>query len=373
MADQPLFGQSVSPEAVKYRRALAAELMKQGAEATPIRSPWQGVGRIVQSMVGGWEANQLDKGEREARTDAVKEFMQARQEASETGDTNKLQGVLLANPWLANVAHILPATIPQPREIGVPGGGVAPIQQAPAITQRGYPLGGGGQPPAPQQTNAPLPQGPIQPKPVQTTPQFGLPPSVEPMIRQGASIGRDITSLNAIAESNSKMVDAFKQEGAGAAQRMDFWNQFRELAKRAGYGVSAELKLAAANRGLNPNAPVEQLYTDMINYQSPFLRPEGSGRLIGQEMQNFQKSLGGLMTTPKGREAALNFVSRRDQWLHEAGKRAMRSSGSVNDNTDAIQGIYSQQLPSIDIKSLMPQPTPEQAAAEARRRGLAGF
>jgi len=45
----------------------------------------------------------------------------------------------------------------------------------------------------------------------------------------------------------------------------------------------------------------------------------------------------------------------------------------VNDNTDAIQGIYSQQLPSIDIKSLMPQPTPEQAAAEARRRGLAGF
>ncbi len=67
--DTPLFGNApaVSPAALQARRQMAQELMKQGANAGPIRSPWQGVGRIVQSAMGGYEGYQADQAELQAR------------------------------------------------------------------------------------------------------------------------------------------------------------------------------------------------------------------------------------------------------------------------------------------------------------------
>lgn len=48
-------------DAERQRRLLAQALLQQGMEATPIRSPWQGVARMAQAALGGWDLGRMDK------------------------------------------------------------------------------------------------------------------------------------------------------------------------------------------------------------------------------------------------------------------------------------------------------------------------
>lgn len=57
----------VSPDTLKRRRAMAEALMKQGMDASPIASPWQGVARMAQAGIGGLMEGMADRDEREAR------------------------------------------------------------------------------------------------------------------------------------------------------------------------------------------------------------------------------------------------------------------------------------------------------------------
>jgi hypothetical protein len=52
-----------TPESLKLRRRLAEAMMKQGFDASPIQSPWQGLARIAQSMLGGYQMSQLEERE----------------------------------------------------------------------------------------------------------------------------------------------------------------------------------------------------------------------------------------------------------------------------------------------------------------------
>jgi soluble lytic murein transglycosylase-like protein len=51
--------------AIRRKRALAEALMQQGSDTSPIRSPWQGVARLVQGLMGGMHEASADAAEKE--------------------------------------------------------------------------------------------------------------------------------------------------------------------------------------------------------------------------------------------------------------------------------------------------------------------
>lgn len=220
---QPLFGQQVvSPEQLKYRRALAAELMKQGMSGEPIRSPWQGVGRIVQSLVGGYMANKEDQGEREARENQYKALRSVAEKAGYTGaQADLIAATASANfPPQANILHGVAGTaMPQYSNISTPGATV-PTALPPL-------MGGGGaaMPPA-APASAPRAGGPATPPaapPYRTTdmeitPRSGpgagpagssITPRTEADLRRAGELGREQTTALLVRKANE---DAWKED-----------------------------------------------------------------------------------------------------------------------------------------------------------------
>lgn len=57
-------GTYYTPESQKMKRRLAEAMLKQGLDASPIASPWQGLARIAQAMLGGYNAYKLDADEK---------------------------------------------------------------------------------------------------------------------------------------------------------------------------------------------------------------------------------------------------------------------------------------------------------------------
>lgn len=58
-----------TPESMKLRRRLAETMLTQGTSTGPIGSPWQGVARLVQAMLGGYQVGELERKEK-AQTEA---------------------------------------------------------------------------------------------------------------------------------------------------------------------------------------------------------------------------------------------------------------------------------------------------------------
>ncbi|MCW2112472.1 hypothetical protein QIH87_14290 [Bradyrhizobium elkanii] len=52
---------------VNRRRAYADALLRAGGDSTPIRSPWQGLNRLAQGLIGGYQAGQMDREEEAGR------------------------------------------------------------------------------------------------------------------------------------------------------------------------------------------------------------------------------------------------------------------------------------------------------------------
>lgn len=86
---------AVSPQSLALARALAQQQQQQGIETSPIRSPWQGVARVVQSMVGGNAQYQANQKEQAARSQQIAQAMGALQPGADPSS-----GVKAAlNPW----------------------------------------------------------------------------------------------------------------------------------------------------------------------------------------------------------------------------------------------------------------------------------
>lgn len=49
----PSMGQSESSSSVDLKRRLAAAMLQQGMQSSPIQSPWQGVARLSEALMGG--------------------------------------------------------------------------------------------------------------------------------------------------------------------------------------------------------------------------------------------------------------------------------------------------------------------------------
>jgi hypothetical protein len=98
MAQSPLYG---GGRRYDYRDRLAAQLMGQGADTSPIQSPWQGLARVSQGLVGGYLAN---KGE-EDRANREKQYTDALAGAlMGGGDATAIAQRLAANPATAQLA-----------------------------------------------------------------------------------------------------------------------------------------------------------------------------------------------------------------------------------------------------------------------------
>lgn len=380
----PLYGgYAVSPESLKFRRQQLAELLKQGMSTEPIRSPWQGAARLAETLVGAMYGNKLDKEEREARTEQIKTAV----EAISGSDRAKMLAAAL-NPYtpdtlqhivgerafpqqLNNGAYNYPANqiSGQPMPGAVPRVPEGTFQAGPAAMP-GFgepagtpPPGGGPTPiPAPRPAGAPAPQ--VQPQ----QPQAGGLSRLDTLGAKGA----ELTSKLDEAKAKMGTLMGLQNRGLESKQKLDEFGQFTNLAEKSGYGLTSELKTWAANHGFQTQGvPVEQLYTDMIKFYGPQLRPEGSGGFRGPELGGFYNSLGGLMRTPEGRRAGMSFVSRAHQWNATAGAIAGDARLSADERFNKINEM---KLPDIDLSKLSkPQPTKEEAIQELRRRGVSGF
>lgn len=64
-------GAQLTPGQLASRRRLAEAMLAQGTDYSPIKSPWQGVARVAQAMLGGYETGVADREEERARKDAI--------------------------------------------------------------------------------------------------------------------------------------------------------------------------------------------------------------------------------------------------------------------------------------------------------------
>ena len=135
--------------------------------------------------------------------------------------------------------------------------------------------------------------------------------------------GQKAEATSRATEDTKYMGDLAKQ-GFAAQSRDAQLDAVDELGRRAGYGLGAKFteflgeKLGIPLKGYDDI----RAYTAAINYLSPQLRPEGSGRLIEWELQGFKDSLGGLMTTPEGRRVAIQNLKLVNQYSVGLGKIA---------------------------------------------------
>lgn len=68
---------SGSPQEVQRRQAYADALLKQGGDSSPIASPWQGVNRLAQGLIGGLERSGARQMEQEGRSSYQKQLAAA--------------------------------------------------------------------------------------------------------------------------------------------------------------------------------------------------------------------------------------------------------------------------------------------------------
>jgi spore germination cell wall hydrolase CwlJ-like protein len=64
-------GAQLTPAQLSSRRQLAQAMMAQGMDYSPIKSPWQGLARVAQSVTGAYQGRQADQEEAAARQQAI--------------------------------------------------------------------------------------------------------------------------------------------------------------------------------------------------------------------------------------------------------------------------------------------------------------
>lgn len=397
----PLFGQpAVSPETLRGRRAVNQALLAQGLDSSPIRSPWQGAARLAETLVGALGQGRLDKSELEARQKLTQDTI----DFWNGGDPSRL----LANPYTTPEAlrlaiegrkqHMLDvgtgytptnqftgaqtnATIPK-NNLGTmqtPAGSMPTVIPGAPYNP---PFRGAAPPPTPGMQSAPMaparPAAPPVPDDMRPNRTFDerfsptgvtssgagtvIPESFRRFAQEAADIEAKRIGTTTEATSNAALLAQHREAGLEAKQQVADLDTLQQLGRRAGYGLSAELKTFIGNRtGIDMgNLTENQAYKMFLDRYAPLLRPEGSGGLKTAELAGFTNSLGGLSTTKEGRELAVASIGKIANYKIRAGEIAS-GSGTDAQKLDAIRKL---ELPQIDfdrIKSL----TKEREAAPA--------
>lgn len=394
MAEQsntPLFGANpaVSPESLKQKREMLAQLLKQGLDTSPIRSPWQGAARMAETLVGALAQSKYDTAEKEAREAGESKRFELAQKAG----LNPYMAALLSgsgnDPWnnpeiarrLADLAipqreetptdirrvegttgRTLPASyidkpIVSPAESpSVPVSpqqryGIGPQATRPQPAMPQQQLQGAQPPPPPQAGNAPSNFNDRFGAAYGNPPGQILPPYVSQVAREGQQIRAGGQELARTTDMNADIVAGAKHKGLQAQEEMGDVENVIEAARRAGYGPSAELSTLIGNKtGMDMgNLTENQVYNMLTNRYAPNLRPEGSGGLKGSEYQGFLGSLGGLSTTRAGREIALGGIKAVKDY-HMEGLRI--ANDQTLTNAQKVDQLARREPPKIDYDKL---------------------
>jgi spore germination cell wall hydrolase CwlJ-like protein len=103
-------GEQVTPGQLAARRKIAEAMVQSGMDMSPIRSPWQGLNRVAQSLVGTYQAGKVDDEQAAATRDAI-----AGAVAAYRGAQPDLTGVAaapaVAVPGAAPIAPVRPAAV----------------------------------------------------------------------------------------------------------------------------------------------------------------------------------------------------------------------------------------------------------------------
>lgn len=154
---------------------------------------------------------------------------------------------------------------------------------------------------------------------------------------------RKEAQLESAKKEATKDVDIVEEAKSAVPQaRMQLQNlkNLQKLSEAAGYGWAPTIQKWLAEHGLNSAGAGEiQAYQSALNYLAPRLRPEGSGRLLGTELQAFYDALGGLFMTPEGRKITFDNFSKIYEYQIDMGKIANDKSLSPSQRIDKINNI----------------------------------
>jgi hypothetical protein len=147
-------------------------------------------------------------------------------------------------------------------------------------------------------------------------------------------------------------MDKLAEAGLDARGHQAMLETVRELGRKAPYGIIPKIQSELGKYGIETKGLSDiQAYERAIDYMAPQLRPIGSGRLMQQELTAFKSSLGGLMTTPEGREISVSNLGLLSQYQEQIGKIASNTDIPVNER---MRQIYS--LPPPKLKTLADLP-----------------
>ena len=99
-------GRRMTPEDIAIQRRIAASLMSQGADFSPVGHWTQGLARAAQGLMGGLRERKADKAAQvnAAESDAV---LQALMGGGQTGDRNAELMAAMSNPYITDEARQL--------------------------------------------------------------------------------------------------------------------------------------------------------------------------------------------------------------------------------------------------------------------------
>lgn len=113
------------------RRKLGEHLVQQGGDASPIQSPWQGVNRLAQALIGGYELNKADTAVDDYAKKGQADFASALQRNNDMIGGGTSQGAPPSAPSMPQPGARAPAM----------GSSELMGMVAPAALERGIPLG----------------------------------------------------------------------------------------------------------------------------------------------------------------------------------------------------------------------------------------
>lgn len=137
-----------------------------------------------------------------------------------------------------------------------------------------------------------------------------------------------------------KFLQDTSEQGYEARSHIGQLEAIRELGEKAPYGGFVKLKQLLGNYGI-PTAGLTdiQAYQAAIDFMAPQLRPPGSGRLMANEMTGFRNALGGLLTTPEGRQIAVNNLKLMSEYKLKVGAIARDRSLSPSERMDKMADV----------------------------------
>lgn len=271
------------------RRALAQKMIAQGTDTSPVQSPWQGVGRLAQALMGGVDSYITDRDEKKAGE-----------------DRNTKLAAVMAEPDPQKRIGLINALDP---ELGVRLTGQLAVEQAKLKQQRdglvevgknyGYTPSGVSGPTGPMGSGPPLPQG--QPAPGGFANNLGnIRASSAPFADKGAP-HNGFETFNTPQAGANAMVQNFgayvkQNPGITVAQAISKWAPPNEN------DTNQYIRQVAEGTGINPGMTLAELQQDPVAFAQlldAMTRKEKGGLPPGVTADTFVNA-----TTPRGATGA---------------------------------------------------------------------